>query len=1268
MTLLHEWIEPDLEAELQRLEEISQQFRKQRNSAQTNRSREILKYSKLKAAAKAEYQTQLRADPKSKPILESIPKSEHCKLPYDNTLVAPIDWTPPRHIRSPLRETKHYVQIVQTTSEVVPGQPFNAIVTDGHVSIPALFKLCNGWTTSLPLVKTGAVFSIRRYFFRFPGSCSKSWGEGLTRNDQLSLARSNKRRPKRPKTLKYPSIAASIGSYRWENNFLPADGLLLEIDISKLIPTKAPCPETPPPSIEDNWKLMDIVDQFPVLPIRIPGLDLWRTEIIEEVARMWYGEIAWYRFSQSISPSEFWKLPSIKATFLQRLQIDDKIKIAVRRARTSVFESMYRAEGPIGRLYEIRQAYRDLQSLLKDKSQAPILRIPGTNRPLQNQNYSPTQEGPRTDFQSQGAMTSTPQFATQFPPARLPSGARHRKEARNNMDLEKRIARFRYDLDPVECENFSEIIRTLYARAREGDFETEGDVSLIYRHISDFYATKILTKVEITRVKPQASVARSSRPAEVKRKESIQKSKRPAERPRTEASCKEATAIIPPPRVLDLSGREKLQAALTKIKKQEAIEAARKASGSPVATPGIQSYSHGSVVAPTSHREIPEDKSYSKLTKKTSSKSLRSQGNVETPVARASTPVPLAGEPMEGITMHTGSQHQEPSNGLPSKMGRLNTRRSMPTSLKEHRARFGVKSTQDVSSTKHKAHDRLPHPEPVVDHSPQISTPPLASTSPIVLTSPSPRKRALKLPLKSTGEALTRKASLQSAPKPSTPDTGRSAPAPIEKKKPPAVVKADIGSTVTSHPETQGPSRPDTEMAEPPQPEDFLTRLNKMLQLIQNEKDQDKVLPERTRVPEDQAKVLSKHTALWPPPKKELQRHLRAIPNLEPKDNGARTCRFPEDFEPYNSTIETATQPGTQSSQKWEKEADSGTDNQSENPAPSEQHVFTLTNQPAEEDDSDDVPVEGWEATPRSQLIDPFETSDADSILNGNPPPASAMQTPEVSEHERTPKKVKSAVVKANTPVNPLRRAVAEKYTPPVKRAVGVPMRTSSPVEDDFVAYKYEKPSTMTTATTTTIQGTRDSDDEMVMEGPQIGEEEGGEEEDEEADEEADEEEGEDAEDDEEEYDDEEEEEEEEEESEVQVLQTQSSPHPRHQTPRFRDPQPDQVVQVTPRVTPSSQLEHPGAPRSSPNVSKRKADQISISPVKAGSAVSPMIRGPKVLKIERAEEIGETFMKRANAAIASSKEGVRQDLNISQADLAKGKAGNRGTFRARLYL
>ncbi|KAF3213254.1 hypothetical protein TWF106_009543, partial [Orbilia oligospora] len=67
-----------------------------------------------------------------------------------------------------------------------------------------------------------------------------------------------------------------------------------------------------------------------------------------------------------------------------------------------------------------------------------------------------------------------------------------------------------------------------------------------------------------------------------------------------------------------------------------------------------------------------------------------------------------------------------------------------------------------------------------------------------------------------------------------------------------------------------------------------------------------------------------------------------------------------------------------------------------------------------------------------------------------------------------------------------------------------------------------------------------------------------------------------------------------------------------------------------------------------------------------GSAVSPMIRGPKLLKIDGAEQVMGTLIQRANAAIASSKEGVRQDLNISQADLVKGLPGNQGQYRAML--
>ncbi|KAK6512420.1 hypothetical protein TWF481_001306 [Arthrobotrys musiformis] len=1338
MNLFHDWIESDVEAELQRIEEASQQLRKQRNALQANRTKGIVEYSKLNAAAKAKYDAQLKANPKSKPVLKTIPKFEHCKTTYDKTLVTPIEWIP-RQIQSPLREVKHYVQIVDipSYSKIVPGAPFQASVTDGHVSIGALFKPSKGWTSSLHLVEPGAIFQILRYSFHFPGSCSNSWEEGLTRRDQLKLARSSQERPTRPKSLKYPSIPASMSTYVWENDLFADPEILLEVELSKVLPTKASIFEDTP-SVWEGGKVLGSMRRLPVHPIQLPGLDLWCTEIIEPIAQIWYTEMAWYRFSQSITPREFRKLPSIKTTFLRRLQINDR-KItarAVSKARKNVFETMYRTEAPIGKLFEIWRAYIYLSDLFMDEPQDTSPRIPGTNRPLPYRNSSSsTQEGFGAGFQTQDEMMNTPQFATQFPPVHSAAGARHGREARDKLDLEKRIARFKYDLDLVECEQLSEIIRTLYTRARDGEFEPgvrtpqpekRTGISIIRGHISDFYASKILAKVEITRVKPQTSAPRSSRAVEVQgeakkhKKEPIQKVKQLIERPRMEVPRKEATPVATFPRAQDLSDRERLQANLTRLKKQRAIEDAQKASGSPLAAPINQPYLHSTAV-PTSHRSTRENEPVPKVIKKASRKSLGAQENVKTPVAGPFTPPPIpAGDPMEGITVHTGLMHQERSNGLQSKMGRLSARRSMPA-LGRAGTQSSVKSTQDGFSIKRQANDRLSHLGLATDCSSQFSTPRLVTGTPVVLDStPLSRKSfSVKPEPKNAGAAAARNTSVQNASKPTTPGAAPSTPAPVEKNtvapsiaskgeqeqprpvlqnprprktsraqvleqsdapsvassshSPPVVVKVespDVGSAAIELSEEAKAPQLDTEMPEAPQPQNLLTRLEKMLQHIQNEKDQDKILPKRTRVPEDQAKALLKHSSLWPPPKRELQKHMRAVPNLEPKDSRARTCRYPEDFEPYNSTIETSTQPGTQGKQRADS---SGSRDRRENPPPDDQHVFTLTNQPAE-DSSDDEPVE-WESTPRSQLIDPldrenevFENSDVESCLDDNPPPASSMQTPESRGHEATPRKGGSAVVKTNTPVSSLRRAVAEKAATPMKRITGVPLRASSPVEDEDDGFvdRYQRPSM---ADRVENQNSGDEveigEQQQAYRGDENGDENGDEGEGDKVEKEADEEEDEEYE----EYyeEDEGEEEEEEQESEIQVCKTQSSPDRRHQTPHFGEPQPDiQVVDATSRVISSSQLEHHETPRSSPNITKRKADEISASPVKAGSAVSPMIRGAKVLKVEGARQVGETLIKRANAAIASSKEGVRRELNISQAGLEKGTLGNRGSLRERL--
>ncbi|KAK6527114.1 hypothetical protein TWF281_010306 [Arthrobotrys megalospora] len=1060
---------------------------------------------------------------------------------------------------------------------------------------------------------------------------------------------------------------------------------------------------------------MDIVNQFPVLPIRIPGLDLWCTEIIEEVARIWHAEIAWCKFAQSITRTEFKRLPDIKSMFSQQFKPNGTTTArAVKRARQSIFGTMYQKAGPISRLFEIQQAYKGLQPLLGDKSLAGAPWIPVTKRPLRSQGCSTARSNTRGEFsidtQSPDYMTDTPPLATQFPPVRHISGARSsEKAARDHLNLENRIAKFQYELNGTEYENFSEVIRTLYERACDGDFRQKKDISLIYEHISDFYATKILTKAEVARVKPQASVAGSSRTGEPNKAEPIHKTKQPIERTQ-KAHRKEATAVSQPTGLTNRDRRAQLQAALAEVKRKQESGAARNASVSQERTsleaPRNPPRSRDSAAVPP--RQDLGDEAARKLTKKASRKSLGSQENVKAPVARPSTPTPV-GEPMEGIAIE--SKNPEPSNGLRSKKGRLNIRHSMPTSLEGPKTET---SGKHEPSAKRQAHGRLSHPGPGAEHPSRAQIPSTVSRSPIVIDSTPPLsgKPTAKLPLKATQDASSRKVRSHDAPKAPASDVERTTAAPLEKVKdvapppipseseheqplstpqrsqsrakksqiekrrrsdsppqpaspPKSAVKikeepSDINSIITNS-EARGPTRPDTEVSVPQQPEDLLTRLNRTLELLRNEKEQDKVLPERTRVPEEQAKSLATNAALWPQPKRELQKHMRAVPNLEPRDNGNRTCRYPEDFEPYNSTIETSTEPGTQASKGKEK-ADA--ENQPENPAPGEQHVFTLASQPAEEDgDSDDEPVVDWPATPPSQLKDPFnrpnevfeENSDVESVLDNRPPPGSSVQTPEASEYERTPRKVKGVTVKTNTLVSSLRKAVAEKYTPPRRRPPAFPVPPSSaPSSPELPVVTHQVVHTAT-------RESSDLDEEMGLEEPQpVDKEEEGSEEEEgvEVEEEYN-----DDDDDEE----EEEEEEEEGESEVQVLQTQSSPARRHQTPQPQGPQVNQGVQITPRVISSSQVERPETPRSSPNVSKRKADQISVSPAKAGSAVSPMIRNPKVLKME-VSEIGEMLVKRASAAVASSKEGVRNDLNISAAELAKGRPGRMGTVRAQLAM
>ncbi|KAK6349204.1 hypothetical protein TWF730_009955 [Orbilia blumenaviensis] len=1319
MNPLREWIEPDLKAELERLDEARRQVREQRNLTQFNRTREIRKYSKLKAEAKARYFAEVKAKRKPCPVLESVPKSEHCKQSYHKTLVKPIDWTPPTHIQSPVRDTKHNVQIIQLTSEVIAGKPFNAIVSDGNVSIPTLFKPCNGLYSYASSIREGTIIQITRYIFRFPGSCSKSWEEGLTRNDQLKLSRSTNRKPKRPKSLKYPSIAASIGEYRPENNFLPADGLLLEVDISKVLQTKALCSQAPP-SLEENWELMDIVNQFPVLPIRIPGLDLWCTEIIAKLARIWYIERAWQRFSQSMSHMGFREVQDIKSTFLQLFQANDKTMArVVKRARRNVFESMYCKEGSIGSLFDIRLAYKNLQSLLKNEPQSlePSQYSHGFSATQQR-----TKEGRVGNFQSDDEMLGT-QFATQFPP----SSSKRGKEVGSTPGLEKRIARFQYDLDPVEYENFNEIVRTLYSKASDSEFNYRAGVTIVYGHISDFYAAKILAKVAIAQVKPQKLIVQRRRPIgttrEIKIKKELVREVEPPEKPpsppkipivppkktiRPESSRKETKVLPPQARP---GGREQLEAALARVKK--ATLAAEQAHGtqrsttleaprnpSPYDTPAI----------PLPHADA-HNKHSQKVVRKTSTNSFSGQEHTKAPATRPSAPLP-AGDPMEGVI--TEPKRLETSRELQSNRSKPNIRHSVPI-LSEELGIQGIKPSQDKSYTKRQGSVRPSQPAVAAEH-PSQAPAPLVSRSPIVLSSTpqSSQRPAPKHRLEETGKPPVRKTLTQNASKPPAPDTEQNVPIPVKVKlegveppstqaekepervhsvpqqaqlqgrtsrlqaqetsnppstqsspqppKFPAAIKVEpsYADSISTNPEARETTCVDSEISVPVDHPNLLTKLNEILQHLMNEKAQDKVLPERTRVPEDQAEALSKHSALWPPPKRELQKHMRAVPNFEPRDDGTCTWRYPEDFEPFHSTIETSTQKSTDLKQKRKQKT---ADNQPEAPAAREQHVFTLTNQTVQEEDSDEPKIE-WAATPLSQLKDPFdrenevfENSDADSFLDADPPPESSMPTPVASEYERTPRKAQKGIGKISTPVSALRRAVVEKSTPPKRRVVGVPMRPSSPVEgDSSVAVKQEElPATATQGNDSDTMAAEEAG-AVVGERPRDGEDiqdEGEVEYYEDADEED---EG------------EEEESEGEEENEVQVCQTQSSPYRQHKALRQETPT-THDLHMTPRVLASSPFESPRTPpRSSPGISKRKADEISISPAKAGSAVSPMIRGPKHIKLEEAAKIGETIVKRAKAAIASSKEAVRQDLNISQADLANRTPGDIRELMAQLEM
>ncbi|KAK6538711.1 hypothetical protein TWF694_010286 [Orbilia ellipsospora] len=1169
MNLLREFIRHDLDSDLKTLLEENKEARIKRRNTHA---------------------------PAIQPIAESYKTwvNDPAIYTYQDKLVKLVDFSPPRYIASPSRDQYTYIQILRVNTKIETGKSFSALVGDGFVSIDAFFKLDSvkpnhnlKFLESLSQIQPGAVLQLRKYRFRFPGTCRQGFSEGLRRGDQLGLAKVGEAGGSaKVKVPGFYSTVAEISTLLHNINLPRAKDPCLEVDEFTVLGGD----DHMYGDLEPVGRIPAIkacVDALPVSPVSIPSVEQWSRLFVQVIAEIWYMEIAWLKFSQTLSAERIGNGADLKTAFTQNFQPSRRAVLnATRKVTKLVFEPMYQEAGIAARLFEVRQTFKDIRKLFDVKSPDPpqkIPLIPGTRRPLPRRRNIP----PRNASPSQGDVFTTQTFQTQFFPVDS-KVSRSSTNTDSGPELELTIRNFKLEpLDENAIAAFSGIIRSLYEEARDGHLREKG-VTAIHDHILDFYAARALSTLQIERTThkaPQHShtkkIIRSTElPTKKPSHAQLEKSQDIKSTPPNEPSGEEPTMTHSG--VRPMISRENLIARLARL-------------------------------------------SNSNLKSGTSKKSSKLKSGV-TSIAQDINSTP--GEPRKPSPTNSsrGSSLPAPPHPPHAPSFTKASNREAPGSIKAEVVDTPKQEPLPSVKTKKKKQERLSSPisseivleplRPTQNHAvprgkqksqPSMRTPqtPPPKVKVKKVTSPKIKIEEVEMDLAQDNPV--------ERPEPEPMQVEQPAPAPSPS------IEPEIGDLTVENIDFTTQSL---------EPEDLLTCITNTLNLIRQEQEYDKILPDRAVVPQDQAEMLSKNSALWPPPKMELQKHLHKQPKLGLKEN-------------ENTT--TAANPP-------------------------EQHVFTLTNQPVPEEE-EEAEIE-WEATPKSQLKDPKvnmiqeegqgqesdNDSDAESYLNDQPPPASSAEQHAVpaelllaqKEHQNFMAQTKGSSGPAMPKSSPPRAHI------PGYRMPSSPAPTSTPNTPmgsrKALGASNQLPGAARSPSPTTARVLA-----IVDDSPGEAEEEEEEEEEEEAQNKDDD------------YDDETEEEEPEGQMEsiVQVLQTQTTTHEPENSTQFETATENQSGQTREeeemeerspqRVISSSQLDRPVTPPTiSPGGSKRKAEEMESSPVKAGSLASPrIIRNTKVVKVDESLAMRNfRFLgKQFNAAVASSKAGVRRALKISEDEL-----------------
>ncbi|EWC44661.1 hypothetical protein DRE_06557 [Drechslerella stenobrocha 248] len=494
MDLLRQWIQRDLVHELQQLTQEMRQSRHERS--------EIAAKWTMSVGSKARNSGGLRF------MLDYV--DQH----YQDKFVRPGDWSPPRYIESRCNEKSVYVQIIKMNGgPIEPGQSFEAVVGDGYVSIDAIFKVdtlgmrCDS-DSVLSMVKPGAIVHITKHRFRFPGSCGNSWRDGITRQDQLEVARVGARGGcgKKPggSSRNYYSTPAAVSAYRCVDELLNATKPSIEIEVFAILGGDDHIYGHLKP-VRNLPEVRTGIEDFPALAISLPSPEQWSYTIIQRVARIWCAEVAWYKFLSTLDPRNTRNLSAIKDAFEKKFRPDGKfVSRVTRKARRDIIEPAYRRNGPISRLFEIRRVYMDIKRILECRPGSSSLHqatyIPGTRRIIPTNNPKAVPTSRREAFHASPSQEDM--FLTQ-----LPTTHRFSTTLTLNLDssspvppdVQLQLQQFVHvEFDDAEKGNFCTIMRTLYDQVEQGQASGTRTRLFIHDHIADFYASLSLRESEVS--------------------------------------------------------------------------------------------------------------------------------------------------------------------------------------------------------------------------------------------------------------------------------------------------------------------------------------------------------------------------------------------------------------------------------------------------------------------------------------------------------------------------------------------------------------------------------------------------------------------------------------------------------------------------------------------------------------------------------------------------------------------------------------------------